>query len=65
MGLSGRLLASLGYMAQPRLLFAVWLGWLTAWPRGVSKAGCGQRQMISFSFIRVCHVMALVAHKLV
>ena len=31
MGLSGRLLASLGCLAQPRLLFAVWL----AWPRSV------------------------------
>ena len=50
-GWSGRLLASFGFLLRGRLLFAVWLGWLIAWPRDDWKA---QRTAADRLFIHPC-----------
>ena len=50
-GWSGRLLASLGCLLRGRLLFAVWLGWLIAWPRDAWKA---ERAAADRLFIHPC-----------
>ena len=50
-GWSGRLLASLGCLLRGRLLCAVWLGWLIAWPRDDRKA---KRTVADRLFIHPC-----------